>query len=186
MQKVFVDNQNKMRLPYTVRSYRGARRVRVTVAGDGTVRVSKPARVSFAQIEVFMRQQFGWIVAKVEEFQKKPQKLLRQYSRKEFEENREKARTLVTDRLAHFNQFYNYKISRVSIRNQRGRWGSCSSKGNLNFNYKIVFLPIELADYIIVHELCHLGQMDHSPVFWSLVARHIPNYKECRSRLRAF
>ena len=182
MQKVFVHNE--IELPYTVRSYRGSRRVRVTVSGDGAVRVSKPARVSFARIEVFMSQQFEWIVNKVEEFKKKPQKLLGHYSRKEFEENKEKARILVLDRLTYFNQFYNYKISRVAIRTQRGRWGSCSSKGNLNFNYKIVFLPPELQDYIVVHELCHLGQMNHSRKFWDLVAQQVLGYKERRKELR--
>jgi predicted metal-dependent hydrolase len=95
------------------------------------------------------------------------------------------ATNLVKERLEYFNQFYNYKWGRVAIRNQRTRWGSCSRKGNLNFNYKIVLLTPKQADYIIVHELCHLKEFNHSQRFWNLVAETVPNYKEVRSSLRA-
>jgi len=91
---------------------------------------------------------------------------------------------LVKERLEYFNQFYNYKYGRVAIRNQKTRWGSCSKKGNLNFNYKIVLLTSKQSDYIIVHELCHLKEFNHSGSFWSLVAETVPDYKEIRSSLR--
>ena len=96
------------------------------------------------------------------------------------------ARVLVQRKLEQFNTVYNFKIGRVSIRNQRSRWGSCSRLGNLNFSYKIVLLPEELADYLIVHELCHLGEFNHSPRFWALVARTIPDYKARRRALKEF
>ena len=99
-------------------------------------------------------------------------------------EQKEDARKLVLDRLEYWNKHYNFKYSRVSIRNQRSRWGSCSSKGNLNFNFRIVTLPPHLSDYIIVHELCHLGQMNHSQKFWDLVGRTLPNYEELMLELR--
>lgn len=91
---------------------------------------------------------------------------------------------LVKERLEYFNQFYNYKYGRVAIRNQKTRWGSCSKKGNLNFNYKIVLLTPKQADYIIVHELCHLKEFNHSQRFWDLVAKAVPDYKEVRHSLR--
>ncbi|MFA6386519.1 MAG: M48 family metallopeptidase [Candidatus Paceibacterota bacterium] len=94
------------------------------------------------------------------------------------------AATLVKERLEYFNTFYNYKWGNVVIRNQKTRWGSCSKKGNLNFNYKIALLSPEAADYIIVHELCHLKEFNHSERFWDLVARAIPDYKAIRSSLR--
>ncbi|MCX6753624.1 MAG: M48 family metallopeptidase [Candidatus Nomurabacteria bacterium] len=94
------------------------------------------------------------------------------------------AATLVKERLEYFNTFYNYKWRNVVIRNQKTRWGSCSKKGNLNFNYKIALLSPEAADYIIVHELCHLKEFNHSERFWDLVARAIPDYKAIRSSLR--
>jgi predicted metal-dependent hydrolase len=67
---------------------------------------------------------------------------------------------------------------------QRSRWGSCSRKGNLNFNYKLIQLPQELADYIVVHELCHLKQFNHSHAFWNLIAETIPNHIELRKILK--
>ncbi len=91
---------------------------------------------------------------------------------------------LVTSRLAHFNHTYNFTYHRITIRNQSSRWGSCSRKGNLSFNYRLALLPPELADYIIVHELCHLGEFNHSKKFWDLVEKAIPNWRILRNNLR--
>lgn len=102
---------------------------------------------------------------------------------KSYLENREKARDLVTGRLNYFNTFYGYKWNRIAIKNTKRRWGSCSKKGNLNFCYKIVFLPTEIADYVIVHELCHLGQFNHSKMFWELVSRTLPDFRMTRKKL---
>lgn len=102
---------------------------------------------------------------------------------KKFLENKEKARSLVVERLTYFNTFYGYRWNRVAIKNTKRRWGSCSRKGNLNFCYKIALIPQELADYIIVHELCHLGQFNHSKDFWNLVARSVPDYKTVKKKL---
>jgi predicted metal-dependent hydrolase len=84
----------------------------------------------------------------------------------------------------HHNQHYQHPLRKVFIKNLKSRWGSCSSRGNLNFNYKLVFLPPAVADYIIVHELCHLRHFNHSAEFWALVAETIPRYKEFRRLLR--
>ena len=97
---------------------------------------------------------------------------------------KEDARTLITERVLHWNGFYNFEINRITIRNQRTCWGSCSEHKNLNFNYKLLFLPRHLADYIIVHELCHLSELNHSSRFWDLVAQALPSYKEHRRELR--
>jgi predicted metal-dependent hydrolase len=97
---------------------------------------------------------------------------------------REIARTVVHARLEHFNKYYQLEYRKVFIKNQKSRWGSCSSKKNLNFNYRIALLPTELQDYLVVHELCHLGQMNHSEQFWNLVAEMLPNYQQLDSRLK--
>lgn len=97
---------------------------------------------------------------------------------------REQARTLVENRISYFNKFYNFEINRIAIKNTRTRWGSCSSKKNLNFNYKIIYLKPELADYLIVHELCHLGQLNHSKKFWSLVFKTVPNHVKINKELK--
>lgn len=101
-----------------------------------------------------------------------------------FLSNKDAAHALVISRLEHFNTSYNFKYNKITIRNQTSRWGSCSRKGNLNFNFRIALLPPDLADYIIVHELCHLGEFNHSRKFWDLVERTVPGWKEARGRLK--
>lgn len=97
---------------------------------------------------------------------------------------REDARVLVHTKLAEFNQHYNYVYNKVFIKSQRTRWGSCSSNRNLNFNYKIIYLPREAQDYLIVHELVHLKEFNHSQRFWDLVAETIPEYERIGDLLR--
>jgi len=91
---------------------------------------------------------------------------------------------VITAKIKRYNELFQYRLGRVSIRNQRTRWGSCSKRGNLNFNYKILFLEESFADYIVVHELCHLQELNHSKRFWSLVAQVFPNYRQIRNELR--
>ena len=99
-------------------------------------------------------------------------------------QHKEAARGYVVDRLTHYNEHYQYEWNRVAIRNQRRCWGSCTSLKNLNFSYRILFLPAEIADYIIVHELCHLEALHHGQSFWDLVAETIPDYPERIQLLR--
>ncbi len=97
---------------------------------------------------------------------------------------KEQTRKLIAERLVFWNQFYGFTYNKVFIKNQKTRWGSCSKKGNLNFSYRIIFLPQELVDYIVVHELCHLGEFNHSSKFWVLVTKTIPNYKKLKNELK--
>lgn len=101
-----------------------------------------------------------------------------------YEMHKELARSIIHGRLQYWNQHYNFSYNRVAIKNQRRCWGSCSEKGNLNFNYRIIFLPETLMDYIIVHELCHLAELNHSRIFWNHVEKALPDYKTHRSHLR--
>lgn len=108
----------------------------------------------------------------------------RSKSNSDFLLHKESALIMVISRLEYFNKIYNFKFNKISIRNQSSRWGSCSRKGNINFNYRIALLPAELADYIIVHELCHLGEFNHSDKFWKLVEKTMPDWPVLRRRLR--
>lgn len=103
---------------------------------------------------------------------------------KHYRVHKEAARLLVHDRLTYFNAHYGLRWNRVAIRNPRRSWGSCTSLGNLNFSYKILFLPPHLRDYIIVHELCHLSELNHGATFWQLVAHCAPAYEEHVHELR--
>lgn len=95
-----------------------------------------------------------------------------------YEACKNRARKLVMERLKIYQPLVGAKFARVSIKDLRTRWGSCSSQNNLNFHYKLVFLPLELVDYVIVHELCHLIEMNHSHRFWALVRQVIPDYRK--------
>jgi len=97
---------------------------------------------------------------------------------------RERARRLVYEKLEYWNSYYNFSYKRIAIRDQKTRWGSCSSKKNLNFNYRILYLPEELQDYLIVHELCHVAEMNHGRNYWRLVSRTQPDYKKQGKALR--
>jgi len=96
---------------------------------------------------------------------------------------KEIARAYVHERVAHWNSFYNFEMNRIAIRNQRTCWGSCTGLKNLNFNYRLLFLPQHLADYVVVHELCHLEELNHSPRFWALVEATQPEYKTLKKEL---
>lgn len=100
--------------------------------------------------------------------------------------HKEEARELVKQRIDHYNLFYKFTYGRIAIKNHKSRWGSCSKKGNLNFNYRIALLPLHLADYIVVHELSHLKEFNHAPAFWSLVALTIPDWQQKRKELMAW
>ncbi len=102
-----------------------------------------------------------------------------------YQKHKETARKIVTQQLAHFNQFYQFSYFRIAIRDQKTRWGSCSIKGNLNFNYRLVYLEPDLINYVIVHEMCHLKEFNHSFRFWDLVKLTIPNYKTLRKSLKS-
>ncbi len=99
--------------------------------------------------------------------------------------HKEQARTLVQERLVYFNEYYQLQWNRIAIRDTKRTWGSCTSLKNLNFNYKIVFLPPHLQDYIIVHELCHLRELHHGQTFWDLVAEQLPHHRELAVELRS-
>jgi predicted metal-dependent hydrolase len=113
--------------------------------------------------------------------------------KKQYLLHKEEAKKLVLNRLTHWQDFYakagiDLRYGRLSIKNQRSRWGSCSrhkdGTANLNFNWRVSQLPGIMADYIIIHELCHLKEMNHGPRFWSLVSVAMPNWKEVRGDLK--
>ncbi|PIT87369.1 MAG: hypothetical protein COU31_03400 [Candidatus Magasanikbacteria bacterium CG10_big_fil_rev_8_21_14_0_10_40_10] len=97
---------------------------------------------------------------------------------------KEQARVLVKIALEKYNLHYKLPYNQVRIKNCKTRWGSASKKGNLNFSYRLVYLPAHLAEYIVVHELCHLRQFNHSRNFWDLVSQTMPDYKELRKQLK--
>ncbi len=161
-----------------------ARSIRLVVHPEKGLQVTIPKRVSRERAERFVLEKSEWILKHLEQFKETLGTSVKKLTPKEIKQYKEEARVLAAARLAHFNSHYNFSYNTVSIKAQKTRWGSCSRKKNLNFNYKIALLPAHLTDYIIVHELCHLAQMNHSAKFWSLVAETIPDHLACRKQLR--
>lgn len=175
---------NKRKVNYTLRLSKRARRMRLAIYRDGAFVVTAPQTINQNIIEQFIIKKSQWVIDKLEYFKKFSGKNLMKSGKKDFTERKEIALALVEERIKHFNNLYKFQFNKVSIKNQKTRWGSCSSKGNLNFNYKIAFLPQQLSDYIIVHELCHLGEFNHSQKFWNLVSKVIPDYLELKKELK--
>ena len=97
---------------------------------------------------------------------------------------RRQGRRVFMERVAHWNDQYGFNYGRIAIRDQKSRWGSCSRQGNLNFNWRLLLAPLAVLDYIVIHELAHLKEGNHSPRFWALVAEKCPSYREHRAWLR--
>lgn len=182
MKKIKIGQQEK---ECFVQKRKNAKRMTLSVRADAKVMMTIPRWATYGQAKKFLEEKKGWIVKKINVAKKKnPQDLLTQGSRKDYEKRKELAREIVLQKLEHFNSFYRFKYKRVSIRNQRTRWGSCSGQGNLNFNYRIIYLTDRLSDYLVVHELCHLKHLDHSKKFWNCVASAIPDHKKLSKTLR--
>ena len=99
-------------------------------------------------------------------------------TKQEMEELAQKAAATIPERVRYYAEKLNVTYGRITIRNQKTRWGSCSAKGNLNFNCLLMLAPPEVLDYVVVHELCHRMEMNHSKRFWSLVGTVLPDYRK--------
>jgi hypothetical protein len=126
-----------------------------------------------------------WVLSKIKKYGSAPKVEIRKFTYWDYYKSRYKAKALARERVAFFNALYKHKVGEIDVRNQKTRWGSCSAKGNLTFNFKILFLPPRARDYIIVHEICHLKEFNHSQKFWDLVAKTIPDYKAIRRAIRS-
>lgn len=157
------------------------------VKPTGEVLARVPVHLSDKDIKKFLEDHKKWIVEKQALVKARKNvkneavfPLYEELSRREREEIKEKIAKRVQDYSLKMKVSYN----RITVRNQKTRWGSCSSKGNLNFNYRLFYLPEELLDYVIVHELAHRRHMNHSGEFWREVEKYFPDYKACRKQLK--
>ncbi len=173
-----------VKLEYTLRTSKRARHVRLSIYPGGRVVITAPRLLWPRTIEKFLLSKSAWIIEKINYFKKISPSLPIKNSRKDFLLYKKQALQLAHERLEYFNKAYGFIYQKISIRNQKTRWGSCSKKGNISFNYKIALLPSPLTDYIIVHELCHLREFNHSKNFWHLVARTIPDYVERKREVK--
>lgn len=174
------------KIVYFFRRSRRARRLSLSVRRGGEVVLTLPWFGRQAEGEKFIRDKATWVLKQLAVFQQRGHSPLAKVTAADYVSNKMAAQCLVESRVAYFNKFYQLPVAKITIKNQKTRWGSCSRRSNLNFNFRLLFLPPELADYIIVHELCHLREMNHSPRFWALVSKTLPHHKAMRRELRNF
>lgn len=160
--------------------------ISIEITKDAQVLVRAPRSMSKAEIQSFVESKSEWIEKNRKEVEKslatrKKQEII---SLEQVKELAEKALEYIPQRVAHYAEIIGVTYGRITIRNQRTRWGSCSGKGNLNFNCLLMLMPKEIIDYVIVHELCHRKEMNHSTTFWKEVEKVLPDYYVCRKWLK--
>ncbi|MGM9549859.1 MAG: M48 family metallopeptidase [Faecousia sp.] len=149
--------------------------ISVQISGDGGVLVRCPRRMPDEAIRVFVDSKSDWIRKHLEKQAAMPR--LPTFTDAQIRSLAEQASRIIPARAAWFAPLVGVTYGRITIRKQRSRWGSCSSKGNLNFNCLLVLTPPEVLDYVVVHELCHRKEMNHSGKFWAEVEQVLPDYK---------
>lgn len=169
---------------YIIKKSKRAKRMRLAVYCDGSVVVTTPLGVNQTIIEKFVADKKQWLTDKINFFKSVDSKAIRTFSEDDYLKHKDEAFKLVLSRIKVFSKKLAFSYNSVNIKNQKTRWGSCSRNNNININYKIIFLPKKQQDYIIVHELCHLKEFNHSKKFWSLVEKIMPNYLEIKNELR--
>ena len=167
-------------------SYRVIRSSRKTLAiqitPEGEVLVRCPRRMKTEDIRAFVESKTDWIEKHVRKQISVPK--LPAFTDGEIEDLARQALTVLPERAAYYAPLVGVTYGRITIRNQRTRWGSCSSEGNLNFNCLLMLTPAEVQDYVVVHELCHRKEMNHSAAFWAEVERVLPDYRAKRQWLK--
>lgn len=159
-----------------VRESARARRARIVVAPGCPPEVVVPLRTSERTIRALLDQHESWLARQLARV-REPQLALEHMTEGE---GRARARALTHEVATVEASRLGVTFERIAIRDQRTRWGSCSSRGTLSFNWRLVLAPPEVAEYVVVHELCHLREPNHSPRFWQLVAAARPGYREQR------
>ena len=168
--------------------YSTRRTTALQVTPDGRVIVRAPKRCPRSFIEAFVRQKEDWVLRQLARFEKQrkehPAPERPPLSDKDRARYISIARDIFTRKTAYYARIMGVSYGRIAIREQKTRWGSCSSKGNLNFNWRLILAPEEVLDYVVVHELAHRREMNHSKAFYAIVESVLPDYRQARRWLR--
>ena len=184
--ELYIDNQNEKLKISVLRS--GRRTIGLEVKLEGSVYVRIPYRMSDRELLSFVKEHEEWILKKYRETKVPDQRhnisapAITELTAADKRNIMEK----IVEKVEYYCKLMNVQVGRITIRNQKTRWGSCSSKGNVNFNYLLYYLPEELLNYIVVHELAHRRHMNHSLQFWEEVEKYCPDYKNCRKKLKEY
>lgn len=175
-------------LPYAV-VYSRRKTCAISISADAKITLRLPLGTSDSQIRRLLLDKQGWIITHyldaVKQRENRPVSDLTQAQRTALEKRYiEAARSYFPKRVSYFLPLTGGSFERITIRGQKTRWGSCSAKGTLSFNWRLMLAPPAVLDYVVVHELCHLTHMDHSRAFWALVESVCPDYRTHRKWLK--
>ena len=166
-----------MKFQYTL--IRSARKtIAIQIHPDGSIIVRAPLKMPVKDIRRFVEEKSAWIAKHL------PNTAVAPFTEEELRQLAEAAKLDLPQRVQYFAPLIGVSYGRITIRSQHSRWGSCSSKGNLNFNCLLMLCPREVRHYVVVHELCHRIEMNHSPKFWAQVERVCPDYRVHRKWLK--
>lgn len=167
---------------YTILKSR-RRTLAAEVKPDGSVTIRVPLAAGKKDVERFLAEKSDWIIKHVKAAQSgiKQDKL----TEKELKELKKRAKPIFCEKVALFADIMGTTYGKISVRSQKTLWGSCTRKGDLSFNCLLLLLPEEIADYVVVHELCHRKRMDHSPFFWKEVEKILPDYRARKKYLKS-
>jgi len=168
-------------ISYTLKRSLRARNLRISVHPDGSVEVVAPQRLAQDAVLKFVESRTDWILRHVKKAQGKQviwaeKKLIPQYKKQ--------TEVLIEEQCEYFAEVYGVKYKEVNVRAFRSQWGSCSKDKKISFSYHLALLPPELQELVIVHEICHLIELNHSRAFWDLVGKMVPDYLRRRKELR--
>ena len=188
------ESRENRRFAMNVKIIRSNRKtLAIQINPDLSVTVRAPIYASQREIGRILKEKEGWIQKHIEKIREQEAKRKEMYGEKgeygksaereylsneEIHKLAEKALEYIPKRVSYFAKQIGVTYGKITIRNQKTRWGSCSSKGNLNFNCLLMLTPPEVIDYVVVHELCHRKEMNHSGAFWAEVEKVLPDYKE--------
>ena len=157
----------------------------IEIKPDGRILVRVPNRFSQAKIDEMLEKRHDWIIKHLADIdRRKSDKSPEKISKEDAKRLKKKAAQYLPERCKLYASSLGVDYKRISIRFQKSRWGSCSTKGNLNFNALLMMTPIEVIDYVVIHELCHRREMNHSKNFWALVESVMPDYKVHKNWLK--
>ena len=159
--------------------------VAIQIKSDGRVVVRAPLRMSASAIRQLVEEKSDWIEKHLARIRRQNESAEPAFTPEQLRQLAEAARQDLPRRAARFAPLVGVSFGHITIRAQKSRWGSCSTKGNLNFNCLLMLCPEEVRDYVVVHELCHRKEMNHSRRFWQELARVLPEYEKQRQWLKS-
>lgn len=164
--------------------YSNRKTLAIQITSDGAVKVRAPKRFPVSDIHNFLSDKEDWVLKNLAKMEYRKPIVPAPLSEGERKRYIQIARDIFAQKTAYYASIMHTTYGRISIREQKTRWGSCSTDGNLNYNWRLIFAPEEILNYIVVHELAHRKEMNHSPAFYAVVKSILPEYKKYQKWLR--